>query len=224
MLFNAFNAAPAEVVLFTDGAAPDPRRDVDQDAPVPRLGWVAFIRPREGRAEEVLFSSFAIPEAIMNEWTPRVTQVAMVELFGAVAALEAVGPRVRGATCLLLVDAEAAQGALVKGYSAIDDFGDLLGCFWKTAMEHELAVYVDRVPTDSNVSDGPSRSRFQELEQRGAKWLTTAPSPCLSSRAVFWEEVVGRSDMTRSTVSAVCTGTSPSSGSTSSSPGKGNWP
>ena len=60
-----------------------------------------------------------------------------------------------------------AQGALVKGYSAIDDFGDLLGCFWKTAMEHELAVYVDRFPTDSNVSDGPSRSRFQELEQMG---------------------------------------------------------
>ena len=117
-----------------------------------------------------------------------------------------------------------AQGALVTGYSAIDDFGDLLGCCWKTAMEHELAVYVDRVPTDSNVSDGPSRSRFQELEQRGAKWLTTAPSPCLSSRAVFWEEVVGRSDMTRSTVSAVCTGTSPSSGSTSSLPAKGNRP
>ena len=117
-----------------------------------------------------------------------------------------------------------AQGALVKGYSAIDDFGDLLGCFWKTAMEHELAVYVDRFPTDSNVSDGPSRSRFQEPEQRGAMWLTTAPSPCLTSRAVFLEEVVGRSDTTRSTASAVCTGTSPSSGSTSSPPGKGNRP
>ena len=49
------------------------------------------------------------------------------------------------------------------GHSAIDDFGDLLACFWKTAMEHELAVYVDRFPTDSNVSDGPSRSRFQVL-------------------------------------------------------------
>ena len=29
----------------------------------------------------------------------------------------------------------------MKGSSAIDDFGDLLGCFWKTAMEHELAVF-----------------------------------------------------------------------------------
>ena len=91
-------------------------------------------------------------------------------------------------------------------------------------MEHELAVCVDRFPTDSNVSDGPSRSRFQELEQMTAMRLTTAPSPCLTSRAVFWEEVEGRSDTTRSTASAVCTGTSLSSGSTSSLPGKGNRP
>ena len=38
---------------------------------------------------------------------------------------------------------------LFQGYNSIEDFGDLLGCSWKTAKEHDLAVYVYRIPTDS---------------------------------------------------------------------------
>ena len=153
-----------------------------------RIGWVAFLRV-PGQRQAVLYGSYTIPDTIIQEWIERRNQVGMVELFGAVAALETLAPRIKNTNVLLLVDAEAAQGALVKGYSPLDDYGDLLAVFWEVALEHELSKNVDRVPTDANIADAPSRARFDGLEQRGAEWVTTSPSTRLSSRTAFWSSI-----------------------------------
>ena len=86
-LYDAFGSTPAEVVLFTDGSAPDPRLHEDRSAPVSRIGWVAFVRGSRGVRSQVFFGSYTIPSHVMREWEPRTAQVSMVELFGAVAAL-----------------------------------------------------------------------------------------------------------------------------------------
>ena len=140
--------APSPTTIFTDGSSPDPRFPHDVDAHVPRIGWVAFLRV-PGQRQAVLYGSYTIPDTIIQEWIERRNQVGMVELFGAVAALETLALRIKNTNVLLLVDAEAAQGALVKGYSPLDDHGDLLAVFWEVALEHELSIYVDRVPTDA---------------------------------------------------------------------------
>ena len=84
----------------------------------------------------------------------------MIELLATVVALKTFAPRLRGSLALLFVDSEPVQGALVKGYSSKEDFCELIGVFWRCALDLGVNIYIDKVPTDSNPSDPPSRSRM----------------------------------------------------------------
>ena len=72
-------------------------------------------------------------------------------------------------THTLLVDAEAVEGALVKGYSARSDLCELVGIFWDLVLELKVLVYIERVPTDANHSDPPSRDKLKIGEALGWK-------------------------------------------------------
>jgi hypothetical protein len=85
---------------------------------------------------------------------------------------------IKDKSVILLVDAEAVEGALVKGYSALEDICELIGKFWDLALELNCSVYIDRVPTDANCADGPSRNKLQIGESLGwktvlARWPTS---------------------------------------------------
>ena len=58
-------------------------------------------------------------------------------------------------------------------------------CFGRITQDlvakRDIGLYVARVPTDGNPSDGPSRTDFSELERRGARWVTSQPSTLLLS-------------------------------------------
>ena len=97
----------------------------------------------------------------------------MVELFATVVALETFKPWIRGSWSLLFVDSEPVQGSLVKGYSAKEDLCELVGLFWKIALESEVFLFIDRVPTDSNPSDPPSRAQMEVGERLG--WKSIEP-------------------------------------------------
>ena len=43
----------------------------------------------------------------------------------------------------------------------------LTGVFWEQALELRALFYIDRVSTDANVADGPSRDRWREAEFAG---------------------------------------------------------
>ena len=58
---------------------------------------------------------------MLSTWIPRKTQIFMIELFATVLALETFRHYMQDSTVLLLVDAEAVEGALVKGYSSRSD-------------------------------------------------------------------------------------------------------
>ena len=64
----------------------------------------------------------------------------------------------------MLIDSEAALDALIKGYSRSEVVALIVTAFWEIVASHQVNVYLDRVPTDSNISDGMSRSRLEELE------------------------------------------------------------
>ena len=70
---------------------------------------------------------------------------------------------------LLLVDAEAVEGALIKGYSSRSDVCELVGVFWDLVLECKSLVYIDRVPTDANCSDPPSRDKLHIGQALGWK-------------------------------------------------------
>ena len=66
---------------------------------------------------------------------------------------------------MMLIDSEAALDALIKGYSRVEDVALIVTAFWELVASHQVNVYLDRVPIDSNISDGMSRSRLGELKE-----------------------------------------------------------
>ena len=153
----------SDVVIFTDGYTPDQRKA--ETAPS-RVGGVIFDR---SRARPVQFTS-EVFEHVIDKWIPRKTQIVMVELVAAVLALTSFGHSLRGKLVLLLIDSEAVEGALIKGYSGAEDVCQLVGLFWDLAATLKCSIYIDRVPTDANPADYPSRNDL--LKGREAGWET----------------------------------------------------
>jgi len=110
----------------------------------------------------------------MDEWLKREMQIVLVETLAAVLALETFGPLVPHGMVMLMVDAQATEGALIKGYSARSDLCSTVGAFWASALRHNLTIYVDRVSTDANPADGPSRGDFAAADELG--WVRVEPN------------------------------------------------
>ena len=107
----------------------------------------------------------------------------MVEGFAPIVALDALREYISGRRLILLVDSEAVEGTLVRGYSSREDLCELAGLFWSLASDLDVEVYIDRVPTDGNPSDGPSRGDAGELEERGSIPCVSPPASQLLSRS-----------------------------------------
>jgi hypothetical protein len=148
-----------EVVVFTDGYAPDARF---QESGECMIGATLF---SHGRAP--IFVSDVVRAKVMDTWLPRKTQIAMVELFATVVALAAFPDLLCEKRVLLFVDAEAIQGALINGYSGRSDLCELVGLFWAIVRKLNCLLYIDRVPTDMNPADMPSRGRVRDCTARG---------------------------------------------------------
>ena len=118
--------------------------------------------PRCEEEGEGTTDDFSTPviKAIMERWTPRKTQIAQVELLAVVTAIKTWGPELEGKRTIVLVDSESALGAAIKGYSAKSDISELVSELWKTISMYGMIVYFDRISTDANISDGPSRNQL----------------------------------------------------------------
>ena len=158
--------ASSDVVLFTDGFTPDQRK---KEVGASRIGAVMFARTAARPAQ---FTAVVTPELIAL-WLPRATQICMIELLAPIIALATFKEYVTGKYVLLLVDAEAVEGALVKGYSSKEDMCELVGLFWDLALELRCSIYIDRIPTDANCADKPSRDQVGVGE--ALNWVTVPP-------------------------------------------------
>ena len=117
-----------------------------------------------------------VPQSLMRRWLPRKTQIAMVEAFAAVLVVDQYRHDLAGKRALLFIDADAVLAALIKGYSAKEDLCELVGYFWRRCAASRIAVYLDRVPTDANPADAPSRGSCEELCACGAVADAATPS------------------------------------------------
>ena len=174
------SSTSTEVVIFTDGWAPDLRKS---ESGAPRVGAVIFVK-----GCVPLFVAEEVAPAIMDRWLPRKTQIALVELFAAVLSLGAFDDIIRGKRVILFVDAEAVEGGLVKGYSSRGDICELLGLFWALVRSLDLLIYIDRVPTDMNPADAPSRDEIQRCLALG--WERRSFTPRELGKAGLGEAAV----------------------------------
>ena len=149
-----------DVVIFTDGYYPEPG---DDHSKRPRLGGVIFAK----KASRAVSFSWEVPQHIIDKWLPRSTQIVMIEALAPIIALDLVREDIKDASVMIFVDSEAAEGALIKGYSSREDLCELTGVFWKMVMDINVLVYIDRVSTDANIADLPSRGDMSIAQRLG---------------------------------------------------------
>ena len=107
------------------------------------------------------------------------TQVVPVEMIAPILALETFKERLIGADVIILIDSEAVEAALIKGYSSKEDLCDLISVFWDLVFEIKARVFIDRVATDANPADWPSRGDLVRGEK--AAWIFQ--EGCVAGRA-----------------------------------------
>ena len=57
----------------------------------------------------------------------------------------------------LWIDNESARYGLIGGYSSKPFAARIISEIWVQLAKHDIAFFVDRVPSKENISDGPSR-------------------------------------------------------------------
>jgi len=152
---------PADAFFFTDGYSPDPRK---QEKGPPRIGGVYFARWRE---RPVSFSVEVTP-SVISRWFPRLNQINQIEMLAVAVLFEHFGAELAGKRVIGCVDSNSGLGAIVKGYSNREDISDLCTEVWSRIARHQCIVYFDRVSTDANIGDGPSRDKWKDHEK--CKW------------------------------------------------------
>ena len=157
----------SDVVIFTDGFTPDQRKD---EAGPDRIGAVMFDR----RAVAPKQISEVIPTAVSDKWLRRKTQIVPIEMIAPILAIETFRDHLRNKDVLLLIDSEAVEAALVKGYSSKEDLCELVEIFWELALEYRINFFIDRVSTDANPADWPSGDLLEIGESAG--WETVVSS------------------------------------------------
>ncbi len=71
-------------------------------------------------------------------------------------------------------------GAIVKGYSDREDISSTVAGIWQLLRRWQIEVYFDRIPTDGNLSDGPSRGSWREAGNHGWAVMPAVIPDCVS--------------------------------------------
>ncbi|CAE7520554.1 unnamed protein product [Symbiodinium pilosum] len=110
------------------GFTPDLRK---KERGLDRVGAVMFDR----RDDHPRQFSAVIPEKVVRKWLFRKTQIVPMEMIATVLAIETFKDHLRGKDVLLLIDSEAVEASLVKGYSSKQDLCEIIELFWDLALE-----------------------------------------------------------------------------------------
>lgn len=99
------------VLLYTDGSS-DPKR-----TPFHYMGAVLW----GPRAQKLFYTHCAVPQNIVDSWLPARQHIHLVEHFAGPVALDRWSDMLADREVIHFVDNSAALGALVKGYSSVED-------------------------------------------------------------------------------------------------------
>ena len=126
------------------------------------------------RAASLLYTMCPVPPAFIATWLPKKTHIGQLEIFAGVVALDTWPELVGDSYLLHFRDNDSATACLIAGYSAKVDSTKIVGEYWLRRAKHKCFVYVNRVETHSNISDGPSRLDPSEVVALGAQFT----EPC----------------------------------------------
>ena len=94
-----------------------------------------------------------------------------LELLPIYIALHIWGKRVHSTHLVCYLDNDAARAALCKGYGSTELAQRIVGCAMQLESRFKTKSWYARVPSHSNISDGPSRLDCEEVDQLGSKQI-----------------------------------------------------
>ena len=86
-------------------------------------------------------------------------------------ALYAWGGILKSTHLVCYLDNDAARAALCKVYGSIELAQRIVGCAMRLESRFKTEFWYARVPSHSNISNGPSRLDFEEVGQLGSKQI-----------------------------------------------------
>ena len=78
----------------------------------------------------------------------------------------------RGRRVVVWSDNTCAESSVAKGRARSFDHNALVHVLWSRAAALGMEVWVERVPTECNIADDPSRERYDLLHELGAVWAS----------------------------------------------------
>ena len=156
-------------ILYSDAS------DVPERVPRYRVGGVLV----DQRVKPSLSHfTWAVPEDVVSRWLPKQAYMGQLELLAGPVSLTTWHSQLSNSKLFHFVDNDAASSCLVKGYSPKVDSSELVGVYWLAAASAKTNIYIDRVESKSNLSDGPSRFDQTLLERLDSLEV----QPCIPSQ------------------------------------------
>ena len=114
------------------------------------------------------FFAEVVPQVWMQEFLQTSNHpIFELELLPVWIALSEWEGHLKHSQCVFYLDNEAAKGALVRGATDAGIGAVLVSAFVVSELQCQVKVWFSRVPTSSNVADGPSRMSFEDLLAKG---------------------------------------------------------
>ncbi|CAE7763006.1 SLC24A2 [Symbiodinium sp. CCMP2592] len=151
------SVATSPIVIFTDGC-------FEPDAANPAgVGGVMFA-PSSGGGLKVRAFGSLVPKTLLEAWHARGKRhlIGQVEMFAVIIARSWWANVLDGARVIYFVDHSGVLAACISGSSKEDTWRKLL-CAFEKADSLPAMQWFSRVPSHSNISDGPSRGRWEGL-------------------------------------------------------------
>ena len=131
----------------------------------PNSGWGAVIIDMVSNCN-VVFNG-VVPQMLVDHWLISVGKqiICQAEMFAAVVARWYFSQQFRGRRAIFWIDNDAIRLALIKTVSLSPELLVMSQCFHTYSEQDGIACWFERVPSDSNIADGPSRGCLQEAAQ-----------------------------------------------------------
>ena len=122
--------------------------------------------------DEIWHTDMATPGVLLSCLSPRSdNQIMAQEQMAVLLALRTFRKQVAGKMVRVWTDNTGAEHALRNGTARAADHNAIVAATWKAALAFGCSLWVERVPTDENIADLPSREEYRCLEALNALYL-----------------------------------------------------
>ena len=141
--------------MYTDGACEDFGNEVT-------CGGVLFL----GDGSGPLYFGLKVPSSVTSGWSLDSGEqvIAQAELAPVLLSRLTFRDLLAGRHIIAFIDNDSARFGLIKGYSPNLSCARLLSAIWLEEASSQSFSWYERIPSPSNLADGPSRLRFNAME------------------------------------------------------------